>query len=75
MFAAYNAEHSFSALKEEPVIAGFFTVGKGCIRDPLMLETISPFHSLLIFFTHGNAFACLAAVKAVDFSISREGFN
>ena len=57
------------------MIAGFFTVGKGCIRDLLMLETIFPFHSLLIFFTHGNAFVCLAAVKAVDFSISMEGFK
>ena len=57
------------------MIACFFTVEKGCIRDPLMLETIFLFHSLLIFFTHDNAFVCLAAVKAVDFSISREGFK
>ena len=45
MFSAYNAKNVFSFLKEESMIAGFFTLGKGCIRDPLMLETIFPFHS------------------------------
>ena len=68
MFSAYDAEHSFSFLKEEPMIAVFFTVGKGIVGDPLMLEAIFSFHSLLIFFTQSNPFVCLAAVKAVDFT-------
>ena len=75
MFSAYDAEHSTSFLKEEPMIAGFFTVGKGIVGDPLMLEAIFSFHSLLIFFTQSNTFVCSAAVKAVDFSISRETLN
>jgi len=73
MRSTYHTEHPFSFLKEEPVVAGFITVREGCVKDPLVLETIFRFHSLLLIFAQGSTLPRLTAVKTVDFGITREG--
>ena len=47
----------------------FFTVGKGCVGDPLMLQAIFSFHALLILFTQSNTFFFYIATYNCIFSI------
>jgi len=68
-----NAEHAFSFLKEEPVVAGFITVRESCVKNPVVLEAIFGFHSLLLIFAQGSTFLQLTTVKTMDFGTNREG--